>query len=106
VKSYHFPGMNKTYTWSRSIPVMVHAMALSKDTLFVAGPPDVVPSDDPLGAYQDRKGCVVKAFSRTDGNELAEYRLHSAPAFDGMAITDDSLYLSLKNGDIVCFRGY
>jgi outer membrane protein assembly factor BamB len=97
-----FPGMNKTYTWSRHIPVSVRAMAATKDTLFVVGPPDVVDADDPLGAFEGRKGSVIKAFARADGKELAEYTLPTVPVFDGMAVAGGKLFMSCKGSSVVC----
>lgn len=59
---------------------------------------------DPLGALENRKGAKLWIVSANDGQKLAEYQLDSSPVFDGMAITDGRLYVSLKNGKVVCFR--
>ena len=38
-----------------------------------------------------------------DGRKIAEYRLDAAPAWDGMAIANGKLFISLKNGELVCY---
>jgi len=36
---------------------------------------------------------------------LAQYKLDSAPVFDGMAAANGRLYLSLENGRVLCMEG-
>ena len=45
------------------------------------------------------------AYSLKTGEPLAKYKLGAAPAFDGMAATAGKLYLSTKDGTVVCFAG-
>ena len=47
--------------------------------MFVAGPPDVVPQDDPLAAFEGRLGSAIWAFSTDDGTKLAEIAERIAP---------------------------
>ncbi|MBN1343327.1 MAG: PQQ-binding-like beta-propeller repeat protein [Phycisphaerae bacterium] len=90
--------------WAEWVPVRVRAMVLAGKTLFVAGPPDVLEPDDPLGAFQGRKGAVLRAVSSEDGSKLSEARLDCPPVFDGMIAADGRLYLS-TNGKVLCFAG-
>ena len=57
--------------WSVLIAVRVRAMVAAGDKLFVAGPPDVVPEDDPLATFEGRLGAALWAFSADDGEKLA-----------------------------------
>jgi hypothetical protein len=91
--------------WHNWVPVRIRAMALAGGHLFVAGPPDVVPTDDPMAAFEGRKGSELWVFSKTDGRKLAEKKLDSPPVFDGMAAAKGRLYLSLEDGSIICFGG-
>jgi outer membrane protein assembly factor BamB len=91
--------------WKQRVPVRFTAMVLAGQKLFAAGPPDIVDPKDPLSAFEGRKGGRLWIVSATDGEKLAEFELSSPPVFDGMAITDGRLYLSLKNGEIACFEG-
>jgi outer membrane protein assembly factor BamB len=91
--------------WRSDVPIRIQAMVLAGQTLFVAGPPDVVDPDDPLGAFQGRKGGKLAAFSAPDGKKLAEYDLDAPPAWDGMAAARGRLYLSTADGRVVCLGG-
>jgi outer membrane protein assembly factor BamB len=80
-------------------------MVLADTTLFAAGSPDVVPSDNPWAAFDGKKGGVLWAVSTDNGEKLAEYPLSSPPAFDGMAAANGRLFVSTKDGNVVCFDG-
>jgi outer membrane protein assembly factor BamB len=108
--------------WSQEeLPLLVQAMVLADRTLFLTGPPDVVdeqqafyrPDDATVrsalleqeAALENRKGALLLAVSASDGQKLAEYSLDSIPVWDGMAATNGRLYLSLKNGQVLCMAG-
>lgn len=91
--------------WSRKIPLRVLAMVLAGDTLFVAGPPDVVTPGDPWAALEGRGGASVQAISAADGSTLGEMKLESPPVFDGMAAAYGRLYVSTQDGSITCLAG-
>jgi hypothetical protein len=89
--------------WSVHVPVRIRAMVLAGEKLFVAGPPDVIPDDDPLAALEGRRGGRLWGVSATSGEKLAELPLESVPVFDGMAAAGGRLYLSGANGRLTCF---
>jgi len=91
--------------WSIPIPVRARAMVLAGKTLFLAGPPDVVPAEDPYGALEGRKGATLCAVSAVDGRKLAEHPLPAPPVFDGMAAAGGQLYLSTIDGSVLCLAG-
>ncbi|MCU0913844.1 MAG: PQQ-binding-like beta-propeller repeat protein [Planctomycetes bacterium] len=102
-------------------PLLARAMVLADRTLFVAGPPDVSDEvtafyqpDDPTvqkslreqeAALEDRSGALLLAVSASDGKKMAEYRLDSAPTWDGMAAASGRLYLSTMDGKVLCLAG-
>jgi outer membrane protein assembly factor BamB len=97
-----------TERWSSHVPLTGKAMALAGDVLagdvlFVAGTPVAFPDDDLANAYEGRMGGVLWAASAATGEKLAEYKLDAPPAWDGMAVTNGRLYLSLKDGRVVCW---
>jgi hypothetical protein len=95
-------------------------MVLANRTLFVAGPPDVADEvvafrkpDDPAvqksllqqeAALENRSGALLLAVSASDGRKLAEYKLDSAPTWDGMAAASGRLYLSTMDGKVLCMQ--
>jgi hypothetical protein len=91
--------------WSIHVPVRGTAMALAGDTLFVAGTPDTVDPDDPLGALEGRKGMVLCAFAAADGKQVGELKLDSLPVWDGLAAAGGRLYLATRAGRVICLAG-
>jgi len=85
------------------VPVRIRAMVLATGRLFVAGPPDVVDPNDPLGAFEGRKGGVLYAIDATTGERLASHALPSPPVFNGAAAADGRLYLTQEDGSITSF---
>jgi len=107
------------YRWIEQVPLFVTAMVVADKTMFIAGPPDIIrtkgqreeaalilenPQEAPA-AWKGKKGSVLWAVSAKDGKKLAEYKLESLPVFDGMAATNGRLYLSMKNGWVLCLSG-
>lgn len=90
--------------WSVTIPVRARAMVLAGETLFLAGPPDVIDSDDPYGAFEGRKGGRLWAVSTADGARLAEYEMSVPPVFDGMIAADQCLFITDRDGAVSCWK--
>jgi hypothetical protein len=89
--------------WNRQIPVRANAMAVTSDRLLVAGAPDVVGPDDPLGAFEDRKGGLLYVCDKDSGQTVREYQLDSTPVFNGLAVASQCVFVSMQNGALVCF---
>ena len=101
-------------------PLQVRAMVLADNTLFVAGPPDLVdeeqsfnkPGDAEIlkklneqdAAYEGLRGASLWAVSAADGKKLAEYKLDSPPIFDGMIAANGRLYVVTKDGEVLCME--
>jgi len=84
------------------VPVRAVAMVLAGPTLFIAGSPDVVDSQDPWAAIDGRKGAVLWAVSTEDGEKTAEYKLSAPPTYDGLAAANGKLYLTTRDGKVLC----
>ena len=88
--------------WHHWVPVRIRAMVLAGKTLFVAGPPDVLDPDDPMAAFEKAKGGLLWVVSASDGKKLAEYQLEFPPVFDGMIAANGQLYISTRDGRLLC----
>ena len=88
--------------WSMTIPVRARAMVLAGQTLFMAGPPDVLDPKDPLAAFEGRHGAELWAISAADGKRLAQWKLDSEPVFDGMITAGGCLFFSTTDGSVGC----
>ncbi len=100
-----FDRETKGFSWHQRIPVLVRAMVLAGDTLFVAGPPDVVYANDPLMALEARTDGCLWAASAATGKVLGRYALEAPPVFDGMIAANERLYVSTASGKLSCLAG-
>jgi outer membrane protein assembly factor BamB len=91
-----------TKRWTQKVPVRAVAMVLAGPTLFIAGSPDVVDSQDPWAAIDGKKGAVLWAVSAADGKKIAEYKLSAPPTYDGLAAANGKLYLTTRDGKVLC----
>jgi hypothetical protein len=106
------------YDWSKDVPLTVAAMALADQTLFVAGPPDLLNEEQAwenidedetqqvaaaqLEALRGAEGSTLWAVSADTGERLAQCALPSVPIYDGMAAAYGRLYVALADGSVVC----
>ena len=89
--------------WQKMIPLRIRAMVLAGDYLFAAGLPDVIDPEDPMAAFEGRKGAMLQVFSTTDGSLVKSHSLSSPPAFDGLSAAHGRLYLATLDGKVICF---
>jgi len=108
------------YDWNQGFPVYVRAMCAGRNTLFVAGPHQEVDEGlvyrqystpevqekmkNQMAAFAGQQGGVLTAVDKKNGKILAAYQLDAPPVFDGLAVTDQTLFASLMNGSVVCLR--
>jgi len=93
---------SKQDRWSVHVPIQVRAMVLADDKLFIAGPPDKFPDEDPLASIEGRLGAALWAVSAADGKRLSEHKLESLPIFDGMIAANGCLYVCTRDGEVIC----
>ena len=92
--------------------VTVRAMVLAGETLYLAGPPELLSltsrslADQDLTAvaeaYAGRRGGTLWAVSTKDGTKLAEQPLESPPVFDGLIAANGCLYVVTMDGQVAC----
>jgi hypothetical protein len=92
--------------------LIVRAMALGPDRLAVAGPINQGQKDPDLLAFQNdaearasfygQKGTLLRVVSAVDGKGISETELNAMPVFDGLSAAGGKLYVSLKDGSVVC----
>jgi outer membrane protein assembly factor BamB len=105
------------YPWVTQVPILVRAMALADNTLFVAGPRDVFDESSSNARDQEdlilkqeaalsgQSGAVLWAVSAETGETLSEYTLDAPPVFDGMVAAKQSIFLSTADGKVHCLTG-
>ncbi|UCE49358.1 MAG: hypothetical protein JSW47_04285 [Phycisphaerales bacterium] len=97
--------------WSKPLEMVVRAMVLADDMLFIAGPPELLTSTSgsqdlkaAQAAYEGKKGASLWAVSTKDGSRLSEYRLDSPPVLDGMIAANGKWYISSMDGRVLCLK--
>ena len=110
------------FKWAEGdLPLLARGMVLARNTVFIAGPPDVVDEekviqspDDPaikmkqaeqVAALEGRRGALLWACSAADGRRLAAWQLDAVPVFDGMAAAQGKLFFATIDGKVVCLGG-
>ena len=94
--------------WSVQQPIQPRAMVLAGDVLFLAGWRDAVAIRPKTGRALDPQNpdprpAVLRALSTTDGKTLAEHQLAGEPIFDGLIAAYGKLFLSMKDGALLCY---
>ena len=79
-------------------------MVKAGDTLLVAGPPDTIDKNDPLGPFEGRGKALLRSFGAKDGKPQAEITLAAQPVFDGMIAANGKLYIAHTSGAISCWQ--
>ena len=98
--------------WTEPFPVTVRALVLASDRLIAAGTPDVGEKAaeglffknpaEAVDAFEGRMGGLLCVVSAADGKTLAQYKLEQPPVFDGMSAAGGKLFISLRNGNVIC----
>jgi len=101
------PPQTPRSNWALRENFQPRAMVLADDVLFLAGWLDAVAIQPRTGRAldpdsPDPRTTVLRAVSTDDGQKLAEYPLRCEPVFDGLIAANRRLYLSLKDGSILC----
>jgi len=115
------PDMGIAWNWSQDVPLHARALVLAGQTLFVAGPPDVVDEEEALAGFgtegvqarlaeqnaamEGEQAALLLAAAAADGRKLAEIRLDGLPVFDGMIAAGGKLYISMSDGRVLCLAG-
>ena len=106
------------FSWSNNIPVLVRAMVLTNNTLFISGPPDLVDEEAANKHFTDsliqvrlekqkkalhgKEGGVLWAIDSETGEVKTKYKIDSPPVWDGLIAAQNNLFMATMNGNIIC----
>ena len=94
------------YKWTKTIPLLVRAMVLAGDKLFIAGPPDFLAQGERgILALEGKLGASLWAVSPESGEKLSEVKLPAPPVFDSLVAANGRLYLCAADGSVLSFGG-
>ncbi len=87
------------FRWWKRVPVCAWAMVSAGESLYVAGSRSRSTSRE---ALEGKEAGGLLAVSQEDGSVQADMILPAMPTWDGMAVANGNLYLSLASGHVVC----
>jgi outer membrane protein assembly factor BamB len=104
--------------WTRDLPILGRAMVLADQTLFLAGPVDLIDERETLktldtaetqrqlaqqaAAFAGAAGARLWSVSAQDGSQLNEQSLDGLPVFDGLIAAANRLYYATTDGRVIC----
>ncbi len=93
--------------WSKDVKLQPRAMVLAGDKLCVSGWLDAVVIEPKTGRPKepenpDPHDAVLRIYAADSGEQVSELKIASEPVFDGMAAAGGRLFLTLKNGALLC----
>jgi outer membrane protein assembly factor BamB len=91
------------FRWWKPIPIQAWAMVKTPNILFVAGPDGGGAA--PPAALTGEAQAKLFAIDPATGDVLAKMPLPSPPVWDGMIAAGDSIFLTLRNGDVLSLWG-
>ena len=109
--------------WTQDVPIYVRGMVLAGKHLFIVGPPDIIDEESTfeklterdeevqkLLAQQDRAlrgsdGALLLAVNTDTGQVVHGAQLASLPVWDGLAAAQGNLFLTTRDGKVICFEG-
>lgn len=113
-------GLAFDQKWTRFVPIFARGMVLGRDALLVAGPPDLVDSEEALRGLAAGDAGMVEALARQDaalggaeggrvsivslddGSHVQSLEVDFLPVFDGVIAAAGRIYASTTDGRIVC----
>jgi hypothetical protein len=95
--------------WGVDMAYQPRAIALAGETLVLAGWLDALAIQPRTGlpldpANPDPRDCVLRTLSTKGGKILSEYKMPAEPAYDGLAVAYDKIYLPMKDGTMICLE--
>jgi len=91
------------YDWSREIPVVARAMALTKEAIVFAGPRFDQGKGDEEPEFKLGEPAALTVVDAGDGSTLQSYELDAQPVFDGLIVARGRVYLSSVAGTVECW---
>jgi outer membrane protein assembly factor BamB len=99
-----YSELDSDFTWQQSGLPRILAMTVTADSLIIAGIPDVIGKDNPWAAFDGELGGILQIRDKKTGELRQEIKLEAPPVFNGIAVTEGQLIISLKNGKVLSIK--
>jgi len=86
-------GDKTSYDWDVELPIQAKSVSITKNMIITAGQLD----------RHDAENGMLCLYAVKDGKALKKLELSAAPVYDGLAIAEGQVFLSMQNGKLLCF---
>jgi outer membrane protein assembly factor BamB len=97
-------GRRQGALWTSTIPIRADSLLVGADNLYLAGVRDEVDKKDRWSHFDGQKGGLILVCSKHDGKLKSQIELKSPPVFDGLASADKKLFVSCRDGSVLCLE--
>lgn len=98
------PPKPSALNWANPIGTRVQALGLASNALFVAGTPAAKDAQGLRDAIAGKHGGVLQMLALKTGKLQSSIKLPAVPMWDGMAIANQTLFVCLKDGRVMCIK--
>ena len=88
--------------WENNLPMHPRAMLNAGGKIVLGGMPIGTTPEEQGKALSGKLGGVVWIGSTEKGETDSQYKLASPPVWDGMAVANESLFISTEAGQVIC----
>ena len=79
-------------------------MLAGRENLCIVGVADKSGQKDYWKYLEGRAGGVLAIHSKSDGKQRFKCVLDSAPVFDGLSAASDQIFVSCRDGSVICME--
>jgi hypothetical protein len=97
-------GKGRNELWTSTIPIEAKSLLVGSDRLYLAGVRDKVDEEDRWAHFDGRRGGLILVCSKADGRIIGQMEVESPPVFDGLASAGGKLFVSCKDGSVLCYE--
>lgn len=90
--------------WTSATTERPRAMVITENAMVIGGIPDFKSTLDSLPKSEGFESGVITLHSKADGSIISEIKLACAPTWNGIAVTDNGMFVTTVNGDVICLR--
>jgi len=90
-------------TWTAALALRPRAMIRANDTLFIGG--ETAGPAPGAAVRGQKKGGFLRTVACGDGKTVGHMPLDSPPVWDGMSAARGRIYISMKDGSVLCLTG-
>jgi hypothetical protein len=90
--------------WTVTLPLIARAIITSGDHVILGGAPEAIDPKDPWQRFEGRGPGRILFHAKRDGSLIGACDLPSVPVHDGVSAANNTIFVSMRNGRLQCWR--